>query len=180
MIADCEVCTQLRQLPAHAPLALWPHPPQVFYRIHIDFLGPIHNRSYLIIVDAYSKWVEAYVMGTSTSSLSVINKLYEYMARFGLPHTIVSDNGTQFTSSEFKMFCVSNGISHVTSPAYHPASNGQAESYVKVVKKGIKSCMLSNSNIKELNNKLCKYLFDYRNSVHSSTGSSPAQLVFGH
>lgn len=101
------------------------------------------------------------------------------MARFGLPHTIVSDNGTQFTSSEFKMFCASNGISHVTSPAYHPASNGQAESSVKVVKKGIKSCILSNSNVKGINNKLLKYLFDYRNSVHSSTGCSPAQLVFG-
>ena len=50
----------------------------------------------------------------------------------------------------------------LTSPAYYPASNGQAESYVKAVKKGIKYCMLTNNNTKELNNKLFKYLFDYR------------------
>ncbi|XP_030039037.2 uncharacterized protein K02A2.6 [Manduca sexta] len=178
MIASCEICLQLRQSPARVPLALWPHPPQPFYRIHIDFLGPIHRRSYLIIVDAYSKWVEAYEMGIGTSSSSVINKLYEYMARFGLPHTIVSDNGTQFTSVEFKTFCLSNGIMHMTSPAYHPASNGQAECYVKVVKKGIKSCILSNNGI-STDCKLWKYLFDYRNSIHSTTGCSPAQLVFG-
>ncbi|XP_026735084.1 uncharacterized protein K02A2.6-like [Trichoplusia ni] len=180
MIASCAICLQLRQSPARAPLALWPHPPQPFYRIHIDFLGPIHNRSYLVIVDAYSKWVEAYDMGANTSTSAVVSKLYEYMARFGLPHTLVSDNGTQFTSKEFKQFCLSNGISHVTSPAYHPASNGQAESYVKVVKKGIKSCILSNNNVKSIAHKMCKYLFDYRNSVHSTTGCSPAQLVFGH
>lgn len=77
MIANCEICLQLRQLPARAPSALWPHAPQAFYRIHIDFLGPIHNRSYLVIVDAYSKWVEAYDMGTSASSCALISKLYE-------------------------------------------------------------------------------------------------------
>lgn len=84
-----------------------------------------------------------------------------------------------FLSEEFKQFCVSNGISHVTSPAYHPASNGQAESYVKVVKKGIKSCLMMSTNSNQNNKDLLKYLFDYRNSVHTTTGYSPAELVFG-
>lgn len=177
MIGSCEICSQLRPSPARAPLASWPHPPQPFYRVHVDFLGPINNQLYLVIVDAYSKWVEAYKM-SSTSSTALINKLYEFMSRFGLVHTIVSDNATCFTSDEFVNFCAVNGISHVTSPAYHPASNGQAESYVKIIKKGIKSCLLT-SNSKQSNEQLFKYLFDYRNSLHSTTGSSPAQLVFG-
>ncbi|XP_061729153.1 uncharacterized protein K02A2.6-like [Cydia pomonella] len=73
---------------------------------------------------------------------------------------------------------VRNGISHITSPAYNPASNGQSESFVKVVKKGIRASLLS-SSAKEVDQNLLKYLFDYRNSVHSTTGVSPAQLVFG-
>lgn len=72
------------------------------------------------------------------------------------PNLIVSDNGTAFVSQEFKMFCASNGISHITSPAYHPASNGQAESYVKVVKKGIKSSLMSSSNNHEEHYRLLK------------------------
>lgn len=178
MIGSCRVCIQLRPAPGRAPLAVWPHPDQPFQRIHIDFLGPINGLNYLVIVDARTKWVEAYNM-KSTSSSAVISTLSEFISRFGLPQTLVSDNGTAFVSAEFNSFCVSNGIMHVTSPVYHPASNGQAESYVKVVKRGIKSCILQ-GNRKDICEKLLfKYLFDYRNSVHSTTGFSPAQLVFG-
>lgn len=101
------------------------------------------------------------------------------MSRFGLIHTLVSDNATCFTSQEFVQFCKCNNISHLTSPAYNPASNGQAESYVKIVKKGIRSCLMMSSDSKGKHKNLLKFIFDYRNSVHAATGTSPAQSVFG-
>ncbi|XP_028163909.1 uncharacterized protein K02A2.6-like [Ostrinia furnacalis] len=180
MIDSCNICRQLRPTPAKAPLAPWQYPPKPFFRIHIDFLGPINNRMYLVIVDAYTKWVDIYDMTTSTTSRNVVKNMYDFMSKYGLPHTIVSDNGTAFTSSEFQTFCAINGIEHLTSPTYNPASNGQAESYVKIIKKGIKSCILSASHQYDLQLKMSKYLFDYRNSKHSVTGFSPAELVFGH
>lgn len=180
MIASCDVCIQLRPSPPRAPLAHWEFPPCPFYRIHIDFLGPIKGCVYLIAVDAHTKWVEVYNMNTATSSAAVIGKLYEFMSRFGVPKTIVSDNGTAFCSREFELFCATNGISHMTSPVYHAPSNGQAESLVKIVKKGIKSCLMSSHSAKDSSVRLLKYLMDYRNSVHTATGLSPAQLVFGH
>lgn len=178
MIGSCEICSQLRSSPPRAPLAVWPHPPQPFYRVHVDFLGPINSQSYLVIVDAHSKWLEVYNVN-STSSATVITKLNEFMSRFGLIHTLVSDNATCFLSNEFVHFCEINGICHVTSPAYYAASNGQAEICVKIAKKGIKSCLMRGNSLKEQNMNLLKFLFDYRNSVHSTTNSSPAQLVFG-
>ncbi|KAJ0169591.1 hypothetical protein K1T71_014776 [Dendrolimus kikuchii] len=178
MINSCKICIQLRPLPPRTGLAVWRFPPHPFFRIHIDFLGPIFNITYFVIVDAHTKWVEVYKMNSMSTS-AVILRLEDFISRFGLPHTLVSDNGTAFISQEFKSFCDSNGISHVTSPAYHPASNGQAESYVKIVKKGIKSSILANKQSCNQQAALLKYLFDYRNSVHSTTGSSPAQLVFG-
>ena len=57
---------------------------------------------------------------------------------FGLPETVVTDNGTGFVSQEFEEFLSKNGISHVTSAPYHPASNGLAERAVQIVKKGLK------------------------------------------
>ncbi|XP_049874494.1 uncharacterized protein K02A2.6-like [Pectinophora gossypiella] len=179
MIGSCAICIQLRPSPPRAPLATWQYPSCPFYRLHIDFLGPLNGHSYLVIVDAYTKWVEVYNTKNNTTSTAVVENLIDFFSRFGLPQTLVSDNGTAFTSQEFKQFCELNSISHVTSPAYHPASNGQAESYVKVVKKGIKTCLMNSKNQKESKNKLMKYLFDYRNSVHSTTGIPPAQLVYG-
>lgn len=109
----------------------------------------------------------------------MITKLYDFMSRFGVPHTLVSDNGTSFISHEFKHFCLVNGIKHMLSPAYHPASNGQAESFVKIIKRGLKSIILQGCNKKNIAEKLAKFLFDYRNSKNSTTEKSPAELVYG-
>ncbi|KAJ0171393.1 hypothetical protein K1T71_012943 [Dendrolimus kikuchii] len=179
LTAECGVCAQLRPLPRQAPLAPWPLPPYPFYRIHVDFLGPFHNYMFLIIVDAHSKWIECYDMTSTYSSKAVIGKLYDYMSRVGVPHTLVSDNGTSFTSQEFKMFCLNNGIQHILSPVYNPASNGQAESIVKIIKKGLKCIIMEGCNKTIIRHKIAKFLFDYRNSRHSTTEKSPAELVYG-
>lgn len=175
----CAVCAALRPAPPHAPLASWCLPPHPFYRLHLDFLGPYNNHVFLIIVDAYSKWVECYSMFSTYGSKAVIDRLCDFMSRFGIPHTLVSDNGSSFTSQDFKIFCAVNGIKHVLSPVYHPSSNGQAESFVKIIKKGLKGIILSSANNKLLQANISKLLFDYRNSKNSTTGKSPAELVFG-
>ncbi|XP_026314449.1 LOW QUALITY PROTEIN: uncharacterized protein K02A2.6-like [Hyposmocoma kahamanoa] len=180
LIKNCPTCSvDLRISPPRSKLIPWPYPKEPFYRIHMDFLGPIENQMYLVIVDAHSKWVECINMKNNITTTAVINKLYEYMSRFGIPHTIVTDNGTSFTSENFSKFCALNGISHKTTPIYHPASNGQAETYVKIAKKGIKSALITGKNNEDRHNNLLKYLFDYRNSVHTTTCQSPAMLVYG-
>lgn len=178
LVAACDICAQLRPSPPRAPLAPWPHPPHAFHRIHMDFLGPMCNKMFLVIVDAYSKWVECYVMNNNITTKAVITKLSDFMSRFGMPTIIVTDNGTSFASQEFANFCKLNEISHLFSPVYHAMSNGQAESFVKIIKKGINSILIS-GNKDDFQNRLSKYLFDYRNSVNSTTETSPAQLVFG-
>ena len=66
-------------------------------------------------------------------------KLYELFSRFGLVHTLVTDNAKNFTSNQFNNFCKSNNIKHLTIAPYHPALNGQAENTVKTVKKTTKN-----------------------------------------
>ena len=99
--------------------------------------------------------------------------------QFGLPHTIVSDNGTQFTATEFQEFCQRGGIRHTTVAPYHPSSNGLAERAVRVVKDGLKK--LSGDT---LENKLSALLFQptHHNWGHTFTIAAGTKPTFatGH
>ena len=80
---------------------------------------------------------QAYPTNSATSTV-VIELLRTSFARFGIPETIVTDNGPCFVSEEIEMYFQMNGIKHITSAPYHPASNGLAERAVQVLKKGLK------------------------------------------
>ena len=142
-------------------------------RLHIDFAGPIEGKMLLIIVDSHSKWIEAFTMKNATSS-ATIRYLRQVFAQFGVPESIVSDNGTQFVTSEFKEFCQMNSIRHIQTAPYHPSSNGMAERSVQVIKQGIRK-----QSTGTLNDRISRVLFQYRITPHSTTGSSPSELLIG-
>lgn len=85
---------------------------------------------FFILTDAFSKWPEICEM-PKTDAGFLIDKLKDIFARYGLPNKIVSENGPQFFSAEYREFCYRNGIRLVTSPPYHPSTNGAAENAVK-------------------------------------------------
>ena len=92
----------------------------------------------LIVVDAYSKWIEVKVTPTMTSS-ATIRILDDLFATYDVPITLVSDNGTNFTSEEFSKFLKEIGVKyHKRTAAYHPSTNGQAERNVQTVKNALK------------------------------------------
>ena len=93
---------------------------------------------YLIVVDAYSKWPEVIRMSSSTSTSETIKVLLSLFARHGLPNKLVSDNGPQFTSDEFKEFMLNCGILHIKTAPYHPQTNGEAERFVQTFKNFVK------------------------------------------
>ena len=129
----CESCQQKQPDPANQPLHPWQFPERPWQRLHIDLAGPFQGKMWLIVVDAHSKWPEVYPM-TGTSTEAVLYKLCDAIARFGLPEQIISDNGRQFVSKEFDEFCAELGIKHMTSSAYHPRSNGEAERFIRTFK----------------------------------------------
>ena len=139
----------------------------------MDHAGPFLGKYFLVVVDAYSKWIEAKIV-PSTSSEVTIKVLTNLFANFGLPRILVSDNATGFTSAAFQSFCSANGIKHVRISAYHPRSNGQAERSVQLIKNALKR-----NDHPDLEMRLNKVLFGYRTTPHSSTGVSPAELLQG-
>ena len=112
----------------------------------------------------------------SATSHHTIAKLRAIFVTHGIPEIIVSDNGTAFTSSEFKEFTLRNAICHITSAPYNPSSNGLAERYVQT----FKSAMMKDiANLEDLQAQLSRFLFCYRSTPHSITGIPPAQLLNG-
>ena len=83
-----------------------------WFRIHIDFASSLEGFFYFIGVDSFSKWPEVHRCKNPTTEITM-KFLHELFARFGVVDTIVSDNGSQFISREFKDFCESYQIDHV-------------------------------------------------------------------
>ena len=169
----CEHCCVHRPDPAKAPLHPWKFPEEPWQRLHADLAGPFFGMMWLIVVDAHSKWPEVFCLHKDSTSASVIKYLRQIFVRFGLPEQLVTDNGRQFVSNEFDVFCRSNGIKHVTSSPYHPRSNGEAERFVQTFKRGMKS------PDGDLEVRLQRFLFTYRLAPHSTTGRSPSELLLG-
>lgn len=111
---------------------------------------------------------------SSTTAMATIEKLRVTFATHGIPVTVVTDNGTNFTSREFENFMKSNGIAHVKTAPYHPASNGLAEKAVQTFKAAMKR--LSGSSVET---KVSKFLYKYRITPQTTTGTSPAELLMG-
>ena len=133
LVRQCITCQLQCSAPPKAPLHPWDYPQRPWSRIHIDHTGPFLGQLFLIIVDAYSKWIEAAIV-PSTSSEASIKVLRSVFATHGIPEHMVSDNGSGFTSEQFKLFTQQNGIKHSYTSPYHPSSNGLAERAVQTVK----------------------------------------------
>jgi transposase InsO family protein len=80
----------------------------------------------LVVVDNFTKWVEAAPVSMQDST-AAINFIKSIIFRFGVPHSIITDNGTNFMSKEFKNYCESMGIKLKFASVAHPKMNGKSK-----------------------------------------------------
>jgi len=175
MVKSCKQCCAIRNNVPKPQLHPWEFPNKTWERLHVDYAGPFMNYNFLILVDAHSKWPEI-IPTKSTTSTTTVNILRDIFSRFGLPRILVSDNGPQFKSYEFGKFLKSNGVHHKCSAPYHPATNGQAERFVQIMKNSLRAM---ESEPGDVSVKLNRFLLQYRITPHSTTKRSPAELMFG-
>lgn len=102
---------------------------------------------YLIMVDYNSNFIEVASLKHDTTTRNVIKHQRENITRYGIFDTLISDNGPQYTSAEFKSFVASYGIEHVTSSPLYAQSNGLGETSVQTVKILMKKCLESGDDV---------------------------------
>lgn len=96
-VKRCSPCSTAGKGLTKTLLESWPAPSNPWSRIHLDFTDPVDDMYFLVVVDPKTKCPEVFASRKITSK-TTIKFLNQMFSTFGVPETIISDNGTQFTS----------------------------------------------------------------------------------
>ena len=174
-IETCIPCQATGSKSKPEPLEMTDLPPEVWHTVNIDFCGPFPGGEYLLVViDAYSRFPEVEIV-SSTSSKVTIPKLERIFATHGLPQFVKSDNGPPFPGHEFYQFMKELGATHKPSSPLWPQGNAEVERFMQPLEKAIRTANLEGQDWKRA---IFKFLLNYRATPHSTTGHSPATLLF--
>ena len=142
----------------------------------IDLLGPLPlGESVLVIIDYFSRYHGVEIMRSSTSE-KVVECLEKIFTTHGLPQSLQSDNGPKFRPEVFERYSEDNSIEHRKTTPLWPQANGEVERQNKSLLKRMK---IAQAQGKEWKKEVRKYLVAYRSTPHTTTGVSPAELLFG-
>lgn len=173
-LQSCTNCLEARPYPNKTPLTPWIWPSKPWSRIHVDF-AQLFDNMFLVIIDAHTKWPIIINMKKDTTARNLIKEIDTIFSDKGFPDHVVSDNGPQLTSDELREYLRKYGIKHTFSAPFYPATNRAAENFVKTFKDKVKKIMKDGHSVEFALN---RFLTDYRNTPHCSTGVAPAQLMY--
>ena len=148
----------------------------------MDIVGPFplgkgQCKFLLVGVDYFTKWIEVKPLTTITAAKVKGFVWKNIICRFDIPHTIVSDNGRQFTDHSLITYYEELGIRHVTSSVEHPQTNGQAEAANKIILNELKRRLgMAKGRWPE---ELLEVLWAYQCTPQSTTGETPYTMVYG-
>ncbi|KAK3705767.1 hypothetical protein QZH41_000594, partial [Actinostola sp. cb2023] len=151
-------------------------------RIHMDIVGPLPrtkkgNKYVLTMQCSFTKWVEAFPIPNQRATTCARVFVKNWVCKFGVPDSIHTDQGRNFESKVFSEMCKLLEMNKTRSTAYHPEGNGQIENFHRTLKSMIKTRVEEEPDRWDEHMEFC--LMAYRSSVHSSTGHTPYELMFG-
>lgn len=145
--------------------------------VHID-LFTVQNEKYITFVDAFSKYGQAYLLRDGTAP-SIVHALLIFSTHHGLPITIVSDQGTEFTNQIFAEFIKTHKIFHHKTLAHSPNDNGIIERFHSTILEHLRILKIKQKDEPVIN--LMPYaIIGYNSSIHSFTKCRPYDLILGH
>ena len=175
LLKSCLACTANARSDPPPPLQPSPLPPLPWHTVNIDFLGPLPNRSYLLVViDQRTRFPKVEIIG-STAAIPTLGALTKIFSTHGLPHKVISDSGSPFQSYAFKQYMLSKGIDHHKITPLHPKANSTAENFMRNLNKALRTAVIENRPWKEA---LYDFLLNYRIAVHATTNISPSEALY--
>ena len=178
-VKSCHAC-QSSKISRHtkSPLVEFPKPSRRFGDIHVDLVGPLppsEGKSYLLtVVDRFTRWPEAIPITNAHAITCARALLRTWISRFGVPNSIVSDQGPQFTSHLWKELHQVLGIQQNHTTAYHPQANGMVERFHRTLKAALKARLTGPKWMDELP----LVLLGIRSTWKEDTQASPAMMTY--
>ena len=171
----CYGCQLVGQPSNPEPVKSTPLPTGPWRDVAADLLGPLPSGEYLlVIVDYYSRFFEVDILKTVTSE-KIIEAMDHRFTTHGYPVSMKADNGPQFISQMFEEYLNENGIQHRRTTPLWPQANGEVERQNSTL---IKSMKIAQAQGQDWRKELNKFLMAYRTTPHTTTGVTPAELMF--
>ena len=122
----------LETIPITWPFVVW----------GLDMVGPLKKAPggfthLLVAIDKFTKWIEAKMI-TTIDSKEAVTFFLDIAYRFGMPNSIITDNGTNFTGHQFQQFADRYGIRIDWASVEHPRTKGQVERANGLILQGLK------------------------------------------
>jgi transposase InsO family protein len=186
IVRTCEGCqfyTRKTNLPAHVlqtipvtwPFAVW----------GLDIIGPLRKAPggythLLVIIDKFSKWVEVRPI-TNLRAEQAVTFFTNIVYRFGVPNSIITDNGSQFMGRKFLEFCDKFHIRVDWAAVAHPQTNDQVERANGMILQGLKPRIFDrlNKSGRKWLQELPAVVWSLRTTLSKATGFTPFFLVHG-
>ena len=169
VVMNCHVCAKYKKNNQKEPLLPHDIPERPWAKVGSD-LFEIEGKTFIVIVDYYSGFFEIEnLKQTKSENITVCKSQF---ARYGIPDVLITDNGPQFSSFEFKKFTEEYQFEHKPSSPHYPKSNGMSERAVQTAKKLL-------IKAKEDDKDPYLALLDNRNTPRNDILGSPVQRLMG-
>jgi hypothetical protein len=183
-VTNCKICQQNKfTVPYYkAPFQETDTQLHPWDKIYLDIVGPMpmsgEGHKYILTCqDNLSKYLVAVPMFSQTAEEVALNFMRYVILQYGIPSSIVTDQGTQFMGDIFKRLCKLLKVHKLNTSAYHPESNGALERAHKTIIEYVR-CFSDPKN-NDWNYFLQFACFVYNTSPHTMTKYTPYEILFG-
>ena len=182
----CQKCTNKNDSDPVSPLQPLPQPRRPNERVHIDLWGPNktsdnNNTFVLVMTDAFTKIVRLAAIPDKSATTVAKAILDGWIYIYGVPKTILTDNGLEFCNQLNEALWNSLGIEHKRTTPFHPQTNSSAEVFNKTIQHFL-TTTLAEAEAKHLDWEwlLGPLMLSFNTAVHKSTRVSPFYAMFGY
>ncbi|KAB0793022.1 hypothetical protein PPYR_12642 [Photinus pyralis] len=183
-IKNCESCqkNKLVRKKNKEPMVITTTSTASFERIFLDIVGPLpltenDNRYILTLQDDLTKYSQAYAIPNHEAHTVATKLVHEFICKYGIPETIVTDQGKEFTSNLLKQVAKLFKIKQINCSSYHPESNGALERSHHTLAEYLKHYIQEKQT--DWDNWIDFAMFSYNTTVHTTTKFTPFELLFG-
>ena len=175
VVRACHPCQLVGPRAKPEPVKSTRLPEGPWKEISIDLLDISSGEHLLVVVDYYSRWIEAILL-KKTDAHHVVKSMEAIFRTHGLPQCVRSDNGPPFVSEQFETFLEYLGTHQKKGVPYWPQCNGEVERCNETLLKIVRIVQLERRDWRKA---VQDFLFQFRVTPHTVTGILPAELLMG-